>query len=134
MPPGRPIHEMWLRITVDEDLMIHASEAAMDHNPYDACPGSLDNFRKLAGIRIGPGFMREVKARVGATLGCTHLVEMIRPLATTAFQTLVASEKHMAKQEIAVEGRPPNVLNTCFAHSDTSPITKERWPAFYVGP
>ncbi len=134
MPSGQPIHDMWLRLTIDEDLLIHASEAAMDDNPYDACTGSLDNFRGLAGIRIGPGFMREVKARVGDTLGCTHLVEMVRPLATTAFQTLVASKRHMASQEQSHGGQPPAVLNTCFAHSDRSPVTRERWPAFYVGP
>lgn len=131
MPPGRPVHEMWLRITVDDDLVIHACEAVMDHHPYDVCCEVVDNFKALTGLRIGPGFIKEVHRRVGKTLGCTHLVELVRPLATTAFQTLVASDRHRARQEVALTDQPPRLLDTCHAHAATSPVTQERWPAFY---
>ena len=29
--PGTPIHDMWLRITIDDELLIHAVEASTDH-------------------------------------------------------------------------------------------------------
>ena len=134
LQPGEPIHEMWLRLTVDEDLMIHACEAVTEHSPYPVCPEGARNFGKLAGIQIGPGWTREVQARVGGTRGCTHLVELLRPLATTAFQTLVASKHHEDRLNLSIGGKPPVLLNTCHAHADYSPVTKERWPSFYVGP
>ena len=132
MPAGAPVHDMWLRITIDEDLLIHDCEAAMDDSPYDICPEIVTNFRKLKGLRIQAGWNRDVNARVGGTLGCTHLVELLRPLATTAFQTLVASKRHSGRMELANAG-PPRLLNTCHAHADFSPVTEERWPAFFVG-
>ena len=64
--------------------------------------------------------------------GCTHLVELLRPLATTAFQTLVA-RRHFGEVPRESGGRPM-WLNTCHAHAEDSPVTKERWPAFYTGP
>ena len=107
-------------------------EAVMDDSPYDVCPGAVTSFASLKGIRIQPGWTREVRKRVGGALGCTHLVEMLRPLATTAFQTLVASERHVARLETPVDGKPPHLLNTCYAHAETSPVVRERWPEFHV--
>ena len=83
--------------------------------------------------RIGPGFHREVQRRVGGVKGCTHLVELLRPLATTAFQTLVARRRKAEADPEAQQRRPP-FLDTCHAHASDSPEVKRRWPAFYTGP
>src|SRR5690554_6406472 len=85
---GEPVHEMWLRITVDDDLVIRAAEAVTDAAPYSVCPAITPNFARLVGIRIGAGFRREVKKRLGGTEGCTHLIELLGPIATTAYQTI----------------------------------------------
>ena len=86
--PGVPLHGMWLRLTVDEDLVIVACEAATDFSPYSVCPQAAPNFAALEGVRIGPGFTRAVKERVGGVHGCTHLREMLAQMATVAFQTI----------------------------------------------
>ena len=52
---GEPIHEMWLRLTIDERLMIHEAEAFTERSPYRICPDAAPNFARLAGIRIGAG-------------------------------------------------------------------------------
>jgi hypothetical protein len=78
-PPGEPIHGMWLRLTVAEDMTVVACEAASDHTPYAICPQAAPNFARLAGLRIGPGFSRAVAERVGGTHGCTHLRERAGP-------------------------------------------------------
>ncbi len=31
---GEPVPEMWLRLTVDDELLIHAAEAATDAGPF----------------------------------------------------------------------------------------------------
>ena len=36
--PGVPLHEMWLRLTVDDTLTIRAAEAVTDNSPYAMCP------------------------------------------------------------------------------------------------
>src|SRR6478735_121605 len=86
--PGEPLHGLWLRLTVREDMEIVAAEAASDHTPYAVCPSAAPNFTRLAGLKIGAGFNRAVAERVGGSHGCTHLREMLGQMATVAFQTL----------------------------------------------
>ena len=82
---GQPVHEMWLRLTIDDAMRIHEVEAVTDYGPFGMCPAITGNFKRLEGLTIGPGFRRAVRARVGGTQGCTHLVELVDPIATTAF-------------------------------------------------
>jgi len=35
--PGEPVHNMWLRLTIDLDMMIHDAEAVTDSGPYIHC-------------------------------------------------------------------------------------------------
>src|ERR1700737_3461062 len=51
---------------------------------HDMCPAITPNFQRLVGLRIGPGFNARVREQLGGTEGCTHLVELMGPLATTA--------------------------------------------------
>ena len=90
-------------------------------------------FALLEGLRIGPGFHREVHRLVGGVKGCTHLVELLRPLATAAFQTLVAKRRTRETDRGAPPKRPM-FIGTCHAHATDSPEVKRRWPAFYTGP
>ncbi len=130
---GEPVHEMWLRLSIDDDMQIREAEAATDYAPYAMCPDITARFALLEGLRIGPGFHREIHKRVGGVKGCTHLVELLRPLATTAFQTLVAKRRARESDPDAPPTRPL-FINTCHAHASDSPEVKRRWPAFYTGP
>jgi hypothetical protein len=89
VPIGGAIHNMRLTITVDERLVIHAARAQSLDAPTRWCAEVESAYARLAGIEIGSGFMREVKARLGGTRGCTHLSELLGPMATTAFQTIM---------------------------------------------
>ena len=52
--PGEPLHGMSMRMTIDEDMVIVAFEAATDYSPHAICPQIAPNYAKLAGLRIGP--------------------------------------------------------------------------------
>lgn len=129
--PGDPVHNMWLRLTIDLDLKIHDVEAVTDSGPYAICGNVTPNFKLLAGLTIGPGWRKEIATRVGGVQGCTHLVELLGPLGTTAFQaTGRAREAHNA-------GKPPTKkpyqINSCHVYKDDSDAVLERWPRFYTG-
>ena len=66
---GQPVHEMWLRLTIDDSMRIHEVEAVTDYGPFGMCPAITGNFKRLEGLTIGPGFRRAVRARVGGTAG-----------------------------------------------------------------
>lgn len=130
--PDEPLHGMWIRLTVDDDLLIHACEASTDFSPYAICPGAAPNFARLAGLRIGLGFNRAVQERVGGTLGCTHLREMMAQLATVAFQTTYDARQARRKAEAAATGRVhrPALVDSCLAYAEGSDVVARHWPDY----
>jgi hypothetical protein len=147
---GEPLHGMFMRITVTEDMVITDCEASSDHTPYAICPSAAPSFARLAGLKIGRGFLKEANLRIGGTHGCTHLRELLQQMATTAFQTI---NPHRAKRDTdaalkrgetisgeALEakiterwGGPPAILGTCIAYGTASPVVRRRWPHLYKG-
>jgi hypothetical protein len=135
--PGAPIHDMWIRLTVDDTLTIQAVEATTDASPYKICPNVTPNFQRLIGLRIGPGFRKSVRDRLGGTEGCTHLVELLGPVGTTAFQTVMPMverdlyKRSQANPEDAAKPRKrPSLLNSCYAFSDEREVVARQWPEF----
>ena len=129
--PGEPVHDMWLRLTIDLDFMIHDAEAYTEAGPYPHCGDITPNFKSLAGIKIGPGWRREIAARVGGIKGCTHLVELLGPLGTTAYQaTNRARQMRNAEKPVT---KKPFQINSCHVYKDDSAEVLERWPRFYTG-
>ena len=130
--PGEPIHQMWMRLTVDDTLVIRGVECATDHSPFAVCPAIIPNFQRLVGMNIAKGFINKVREQLGGVEGCTHLVEMIGPVATVAFQTIFPYRNRMAEAKgqnpDASTSRKPRLLNTCHAFSETGEIAKRLWP------
>ena len=130
---GEPIHGMWLRLTIDEDLRVHAVEAVTEHGPFAECPRITPAFRALEGLRIGPGWNRAIRERLGGVRGCTHLVELLRPIATTAYQAL-AGRRREREESAPAGGERPRMLDTCHALASDGPVVRELWPDHYTGP
>lgn len=137
---GTPVHDMWLRLTVDDRLTIREIEAATEASPYEVCPNVAPNFARLKGLSIRPGFQAEVRSRLGGTEGCTHLVELLVPVATTAYQTVFPYRERQRREQQKAEGKPrekpsrrPPLLNTCHAFASDGELVKRYWPDFYTG-
>jgi hypothetical protein len=139
VPPGAPIHDMWLRLTVDDKLVIHAVEAVTEASPYDLCPHVTGNFQRLVGLRIYPGFQKQVRDRLGGTQGCTHLVDLLGPVATTAYQTVFPyraqhqREPAATRQSVDKPRRKPRLIDSCYAFASDGEVVKRYWPEFYSG-
>ncbi|HAA92465.1 MAG: hypothetical protein CMM48_09035 [Rhodospirillaceae bacterium] len=135
---GEPVHHMWLRLTMTDRLEIREVEAVTEAGPFSICNEITPNYKKLEGIRIGPGWTREVNKRIGGVHGCTHLRELLKPLATTAYQTIFGARLREARvsgkpRPDASTDRPPRQLNTCYAFRDDGEVVEKEYPAFYTG-
>ncbi len=133
--PGTPLHEMWIRLTLDDRMTVKAVEAVTDHGPFPICGDIAPAFQKLEGLTIGPGWNRKVKDLLDGTRGCTHIVELLGPVATTAFQTLFSRrerERRESGNEAEIKTRP-RVIDSCHALSADGPVVKIEWPEFYTG-
>jgi hypothetical protein len=125
------LHDMSIRLTVTLDLEVVDVDAVIDAAPYNYCKSAMEMARNLIGLRIAPGWSGKSKRAMGADRGCTHLTELLGPVATTAIQT-IASE-WIRRSEGSVDKRPPAFLNSCHSYADTSPVVKLQWPEFYRG-
>jgi len=126
-----PLHDMWIRLTIDEDFMIKDIEAVTEAGPYEACPAIAPNFAKVIGFRIGPGWRQKVRQQLGGTEGCTHLVEMLCAMATVAFQSLYPV---LAKKDSLTRRKDrPGFIDSCHAFRSDGPVVKKAWPEFYTG-
>ncbi len=128
---GEPIHDMWLRLTVDDGLTVQDAEAATNAAPFSMCGNITPAFAALKGLTIGPGWRKAVIQRLGGTKGCTHLIDLLTgPLAVVAFQTVRPPRGALGKTDAE---KKPSVIDTCHALAADSPVVKHRWPDFYTG-
>lgn len=129
---GAPLHEMSIRITVDLELNILDAVASMDETPLPGCDNIAASYKQLIGLQIAPGFTRTTKELFSGTQGCTHLLELLGPLATAAFQATHQERENAANfwQDGDV---PPPMLNTCHTLDSKGPVVQETWPHFYDG-
>ncbi len=141
---GHPVHDMSLRLSVDGDLVVREVEAVMDVQPYTICSEVLDNFQRLVGLRIGAGWNKRVREAVGGVEGCTHLGELLGPLATVTFQTLSGDyprelmgkpprQRGAASAEGENDGEALFMLNGCHTWRSDSPVVQRDYPAHYTG-
>ena len=130
---GEPIHNMWIRLTIDLDMVIHEVEAVTDASPYQACPSITPNFKQLKGIVIGPGWRHKIMERLGGVKGCTHLFELLGPLATTAFQATNRAREDRRAGNPQHNVKRPYQINACHMYAEDGAWVKERWPDWYTG-
>lgn len=130
IPIGEPLHGMAIRITVDLDLNILDAEASMDFTPFDLCPSIADAYRQLIGLKIESGFTKKTRALFGGVQGCTHLVELLGPLATTAYQATHQARQERDQGNWDAGSEPPPLLNSCHTFDSTGPVVQKYWPHF----
>lgn len=127
-PAGVPVHDMWVRATIDRGLVIRAIEAVTDSMPY---PGACDRigpaYEKLVGANLLDGFRRRLHELLGGVRGCTHITELLLSLPTAAIQTFASLQREddgTAK---------PFQLDHCHALATTSETVRRYYPKWYRG-
>lgn len=126
VPAGVPVHEMWVRLTIDHHFTVHAAEAATDAAPFGACRGGPATLQRLVGLRIGGGWGREVAQRLAGAQGCTHLTAMLVPLGAVGFQSLVLPLRTLLPPPDPTER--PALLDSCLAMASDGEVAAVRWP------
>lgn len=132
---GDPVHEMEVRLTLNDDFEVVAAEATTLAAPFDLCPAVTPNFERLVGLKVGPGWRAAVRKRVGGVEGCTHIVEMIFAMATVAYQTMVPilTRERRASRPGDAPGKKPALLDSCHVFASDGEVARHSWPEFYTG-
>jgi hypothetical protein len=126
---GQPIHEMWLRVTIDRHLTILDAAASSDAVPYPGgCEAIAPAYKRLVGLNLAKNFRKSVRQLFGDVKGCTHLTEMLGGLPTAAIQTFAGE-----MPEERSDGRKPFQLDQCHALDTSSETVKKWYPKWYRG-
>lgn len=125
MSAGTPMHDIALRLVLTPGLEITEATATMDAAPYRVCRGAPDSVSALVGLKIGSGWMNEVKRRLAACDRCTHLFELLGPMATTIFQTTTILRPPPSTN--------PKKIDSCYAYGANREIVQRFWPERFTG-
>lgn len=122
------LHDMFLRIALDLDMTIQEVEATMSDTPYIRCPDVLPNYQRLIGVTIGAGWQREVKQRLAAVEGCTHLRELLGPMATVAYQAITDAVYRPVDYRSNPQVFKP-LIDSCYGLDAKGDVIPRLWPA-----
>jgi hypothetical protein len=129
-PAGQPIHDMLLRVVIDEQFNIVESGAQTNWMPYSGlCDQYGDAYSKLVGLNLLQGFYSNVKARLGGVRGCTHLTELTQVLPTAVVQAFAGDVVDI--REDASQDTAPFQINRCHALKEDAPAVQRHYPRWY---
>ena len=138
LPANSPIHDMWLRITVDLNLTIMAAEAVSDAVPYAGyCDTIAPVYQRLVGLNLMKGFRKAVKERLGAVSGCTHLTELTQILPTAGMQAFagdVFPTRDLPSGDDDDGEHKPFQLDKCHALRTDGPVVALYYPRWVAKP
>lgn len=130
-----PLHDMRIRVTIDAEFRILDVIAETASGPFAICPAITPAFAALKGARIGRGWSALLQEKFGGVQGCTHHVELLRTLATVAFQTVYGEQQRRGRAKNGppgeTSGRRPAFIDTCHALAADGEVVKVSWPDFY---
>jgi hypothetical protein len=126
---GEPVHDIWVRLTIDTEFTIRAIEASMEAVPYPGgCNRIEDAYRKLVGANLLRGFRKTLHDRFAGTLGCTHVTELLGYLPTAAVQMFSGLKGREDEGE-----QKPFQLDRCHALETKSEVVRQYYPKWYRG-
>ncbi len=126
-PAGTPVHDMTLRLVLDANLQVVDVAAYMRTTPFAVCTGATQTFGVLKGLRIGPGWNAKVRELLRGNATCTHLRELLAPMATTALQgTAQARIARMKDPGHAFEHEAK--VDSCYAYAANRDVVARLWP------
>ncbi len=122
--PGEALHNLSIRVTIDDAFVVRAIAIAMDDAPYRECSQAEVPMQTMVGCTMGRGWRQAIERNLGGVMGCAHLRELLFNMATVAFQTL----SHELPFESA--DHPPPHLGKCMTWDFNGAAVQRHYPAF----
>ncbi len=122
-------HHIRVELTIDlrKETIVDA-RAQMTKVPHSVCQLTLNNIRKIVGLRIQRGIQKELVDRLGHADGCTHMVDLAMEAVRLSANVMVGLTKvgpewfdrgDLSEQEMIARIKP-FLRNTCLPFKDAS--------------
>ena len=130
-PPGTPIHEMLLRLVVNERLDILEAGSETRWMPYAGhCDAHGDAYARLVGLNLLDKFRERLRERVGGVLGCTHITELAQVLPTAVVQAFAGEV--IDTRGTAEGAAKPFQLDRCHALRSSGEVVRQHYPRWHA--
>jgi hypothetical protein len=130
LPGGSPIHDMLLRLVVDEQFNVVEAGAETSAMPYPGeCNSYGDVYARLVGLNLMRGFRHAVKERLGGIQGCTHITELTQVLPTAVVQALAGEV--LDTRGDGEDSAQPFQIDRCHALRADGLAVKTYYPRWY---
>jgi Protein of unknown function (DUF2889) len=131
--PGRPIHDMLLRLVVNEQLEIVEAGSETRWMPYTGtCNDHNDVYGALVGLNLLQNFRQALRQKLGGVLGCTHITELAQTLPTAVVQAFVGEV--IDTRGTADGAKQPFQIDRCHALRSDGEIVRLQHPRWYRAP
>ena len=126
IPAGAPLHDITVRLVVDANSLVHDASASFSASPFTLCRQAAQTLEPLKGLKIGAGWNKRVRELLGGAASCTHIVELLGPMATTVHQGF-------APERLARMTEPGNEdfkskLDSCYSYGRDREVVAQLWP------
>jgi Protein of unknown function (DUF2889) len=125
-PAGAPLHDIRVRLVVDDNFLVHEASATLAASPFDVCRGAANTLTPLVGLRIGSGWNKQVRELLRGAACCTHIVELLGPMATTAYQGMSSQRIERMRQQGSEEYKAK--IDSCYAYAGHRDVVARLWP------
>jgi hypothetical protein len=126
IPGGTPLHDILVRLVVDESLLVHDASATLAASPFEVCRGAANTLAPLKGLRIGAGWNKRVRELLRGAASCTHIVELLGPMATTALQG--PAPQRLARMTQPGSDEHESRIDSCYAYGRDREVVARLWP------
>lgn len=127
---GEPIHDMLLRLVIDEAFNILEAGSETRSMPYPGeCDQHGDAYARLVGLNLMRGFRYAVYERLGGVAACTHLTELTQVLPTAVVQAFAGDVINTRGDD--ADAKQPFQLDRCHALRTTGDTVRTYYPRWY---
>ncbi|SDP04403.1 DUF2889 domain-containing protein [Afipia sp. GAS231] len=133
LKPGDSVHDIALRLAIDDSMTVREAQATMRATPYPTCIEVEPILQRLIGERIGSGWRKVVQSKLGRLESCTHLSELLGPAVTTLFQTMSHGSNPEGLDSLAdqrARTERPFFVGGCHSWRNDGPIVADMFPQF----
>ena len=128
-PAGAALHDIVVCLVVDESLLVHDARAAFAASPFEVCRGAASTLAPLKGLRIGAGWNKRVRELLGGAASCTHIVEMLGPMATTVYQGF--APQRLARMMQQGNDAHESKIDSCYSYGRDREVVARLWPKLH---
>lgn len=128
------VHDISIRLVIDDDLTILKVEAAMDITPWATCQAVPAYLESLQGSSLGRGFNKTVAELVGDTRGCTHVRELLGRMAMSASMAISSFKMGNEDRDQFAKKFTESFADSCLSFDRNRELVQRFAPEYYTGP